>query len=56
MTFDAETTLADANGLLDNILDNQLKTKKVVSSQRGVQGTRYDVNFWSLLGWKFWAK
>lgn len=57
MTFDPKTTtLADANSLLDNILDNQLKTKKAVSNQRGVQGTRYEVDLWSLLGWKFWSK
>lgn len=55
-TLAPETTLVDANTVLENILDSKLKANKVVSNQRGVQGTYFPVDVWQLLGWKFWSK
>lgn len=40
----ASTTLA-------SILDQDLQTTPIRSSDRGIQSTAYQVNFWQLLGW-----
>ncbi len=51
LTLDpVEEPIEAANLVLDSILNPQLKVKKALSSDRGVQSNLYTVSIWDLLG------
>lgn len=47
-----------ADDVVSSILDQSLQQEKIISSDRGIQSTSYQVNFWQLLGLntKFFSK
>ena len=49
----AEQPNVVASNLVDSILDKNLQPQKFEYRDRGVQSISYQVDFWSLLGWKF---
>lgn len=48
-----EKPIKTANKVLESILDPQLQGNKVISNERGIQSTAYQVSFWELLGLRF---
>ena len=49
----AEKPIKTANKVLASILDSKLQENKVISNERGVQSTAYQISFWELLGFRF---
>lgn len=48
-----EKPIETANEVLASILDPKLQNNKIVSNDRGVQSTAYQISFWQLLGLGF---